>query len=222
MNTIDWSAKFKRQTRLYFIIAILAAVIGTYYFYQYLEQKRIDSSFMPVLVAGKDFSKHEIIQISDIEVKEFQKDKIPANAITNIDEVKGKICIFDISKNQILVPQFFTFEIDPDSISIDLLEGYYAFPVGFDWFTAPVPAVKEGDFVDIIASSVYTHMEEGTEIADADAIIPIINVKVLRVESGESSSGSAHLILMTTEEESKALMTMRALKVHINLLIRSQ
>ena len=195
LTTIDWSKKFNRQKIIYFLIAILLAFFVALNGYQLLHRAQKNSELVEVVIT-------------------------PSNAITNPQDIIGQTSLVDISQNQIIVSQFFKEITNPDSISAQIADNQVAISVGFDWLTAPVPDIKAGDVIDIIASESHKVKTEQGEILKAEAQLPIQNAKVLKVVKKGDYDQSGHLVLEISQEQAKNLMSAKALKLLLNIIVK--
>ena len=220
LTSADWAGRFKGQTRLYFLISLILALVGAYFTYDYLKTKESNFNFTNVLVASNEIKKHELLSANNIKQEKLLKNKLPAGAITDFKDIEGQTSIVDISFGQIIVPQFFTNQSDPSSLSIDISQGYFAFPIGFNWFVSPVPALKVSDRIDIIASDVVkTKNEDGTTEGSSQTVILAQNIKILKVVKSATGGGN-HLVLEVTTEDAESLMSAKALKLYLNIMLR--
>ena len=152
LTTVDWSKKFNKKKTKYMLIALLFAFFVTFNAYKLLHHAQYESELINVVIATKNIQKYSQLQATDVQFKKIRRDQIPTNALTTPQDIKDLTTLINISKNQILVSQFFKEVTNPNSISAEIKENMMAISVGFDWLIAPVPDIKSGDIIDIIAS----------------------------------------------------------------------
>ncbi len=220
LTTIDWSKKFNRQKIIYFLIAILLAFFVALNGYQILHRGQQNAELIAVVVASKDIPKNTKAKNNLFRFRKIRHDQIPANAITNPQDIVDQTSLVDISQNQIIVSQFFKEITNPDSISAQITDNKVAISVGFDWLTAPVPDIKAGDIIDIIASESHKVETEQGEILKAETKLPIQNAKILKVVKKGDYDQNGHLILEVTQEQAKNLMSAKALKLLLNIIVK--
>ena len=220
LTTIDWSKKFNRQKIIYFLIAILLAFFVALNGYQLLHRAQKNSELVEVVIASKNIPKNTKAQKDTFQFRKIRRDQIPGNAITNPQDIIGQTSLVDISQNQIIVSQFFKEITNPNSISTQIADNRVAISVGFDWLTAPVPDIKAGDVIDIIASESHKVKTEQGEILKAEAQLPIQNAKVLKVVKKGDYDQSGHLVLEVSQEQAKNLMSTKALKLLLNIIVK--
>ena len=92
-----------------------------------------------------------------LEQREVETQFRPANAVTDLSQISGRIAVNNLAANQILVTGMFD---DPEAVETtfnDLLENdQIAFTISMDRLRAVGGLVEPGDFVDIIVSSNFT------------------------------------------------------------------
>jgi len=220
LTTIDWSQKFNKAKIKYMLIAIIVALIITVNTYKLLHRVEHDSELISVVVASQNIEKYTQLTDADMQLRNMRRDQVPENAIMDNGDIRDLTTLINISKGQILTSQFFKEEVNPDSVSAKIGEGMIGMSVGFDWLIAPVPDIKDGDTVDIIASSSYKKEEGTSAIGVAQAEFPVRDAKVLRVVKEGDYEQNGHLILELTQEQAKNLMSTRALKVLLNIIVK--
>ncbi len=220
LTTVDWSQKFNRSKLKYLLIALLLAFFVALNGYQLLHRAQENSKMISVVVSAKNIPAHTKAKNDDFEFRKIRQDQIPANAIYNPKDIIGKTSLINVSQNQIIVSQFFKEITNPDSLSAKIANNKVAISIGFDWLTAPVPDIKAGDYVDIIASESHKIKTEQGETIKAEAQTPIQNVKVIKVVKKGDYDQNGHLVLEVTEDQAKNLMSAKALKLLLNIIIR--
>jgi len=220
LTTVDWSQKFKKAKIKYMVIAIIVAFVITMNSYKLLHRAQHDSELVSVVVASQNIEKYTQPTDNDLQLRNMRRDQVPENAIINTDDIGDLTTLINISKGQILTSQFFKKEINPDSVSAEIGEGMVAISIGFDWLIAPVPDIKDGDIVDVIASSAHKEHEGVNAVEVAQAKFPVRNAKIIRVVKEGDYEQNGHLILEVTEEQAANLMSTRALKVLLNIIVK--
>jgi len=220
LTTVDWSQKFNRSKLKYLLIALLLAFFVALNGYQLLHRAQENSQMVSVVVSAKNIPAHSKAKKDDFEFRKIRQDQIPANVIYNPKDIVNKTSLINVSQNQIIVSQFFKEITNPDSLSAKIADNKVAISVGFDWLTAPVPDIKAGDYVDIIASESHKIKTEQGEVLKAEAQTPIQNVKVIKVVKKGDYGQNGHLVLEVTEDQAKNLMSAKALKLLLNIIIR--
>ena len=92
-----------------------------------------------------------------LEIRQVESQFRPANAISDLSQIQGRIAVNNLAANQILVQGMFD---DPEAIETtfaDLIEpDQIAFSITIDASRAVAGFVEPGDFVDIIHRGTYT------------------------------------------------------------------
>ena len=220
LTTIDWSQRFNKQKIKYFLIALLLAFFITLLAYKILHRAQNESELVSVVVAKQNISKYSQAKPENFEFRKVRKDQVPARTIYNPQDINNLTSLLDISKGQIIVSQFFKEITNPDSISAVIKENMVGIPIGFDWLIAPVPNIKDGDLIDIIASEAHKTTIAGQTVITSEAKFPIKNAKVLRVVKKGDYDQNGHLVIEVTEDQAKSLMSARALKVLLNIIVK--
>lgn len=220
LTTIDWSQRFNKQKIKYFLIALLLAFFITLLAYKILYRAQNESELVSVVVAKQNISKYSQAKPENFEFRKVRKDQVPARTIYNPQDINNLTSLLDISKGQIIVSQFFKEITNPDSISAMIKDNMVGIPIGFDWLIAPVPNIKDGDLIDIIASEAHKTTIAGQTVITSEAKFPIKNAKVLRVVKKGDYDQNGHLVIEVTEDQAKSLMSARALKVLLNIIVK--
>lgn len=221
-TTLDWSKKFRKQNRLFFIIALFVALYSTYYIYLNIEQARKDGELRTVLVAAEDIPQFTEITDDMLTEMQFRHDQIPEDALVSRDEVVGYISLIDISNEHMLVPQFFIDEVNEESLGLLVEKGLFAFTMGFDWFTAPIPALQPDDVIDIVVSNATEAIGEGgIRRLVPETAVPASDVTVLSIKRDGSFDEQPYIVVLVDKEQANNIMAARALGVHFNVLIHS-
>jgi Flp pilus assembly protein CpaB len=220
LTTIDWNQKFNKQKIKYLLIAIILAFFVTINAYKLLHHAQTESELITVVVASKNIEKYTQPKAEDTQFRKVRRDQVPESAIASPQDIENLTSLINISKDQVIVSQFFKEITNPDSISTEITENMVGMSIGFDWLIAPVPDIKAGDIIDVIASESHQKKVDGQTIITSDTKFPIRNAKVLRVVKEGDYEQSGHLVIEVNEEQAKNLMSARALKVLINIIVK--
>ena len=120
------------------------------------EQARVE-----VWVVAQDISAgttaSDVNNTGGLELREVETQFRPANAVTDLSQIQGRIAVNNLAANQILVTGMFD---DPEAIETtfnDLIEtDQIAFTIAMDSLSAVGGQVEPGDFVDIIVQSNFS------------------------------------------------------------------
>ena len=120
------------------------------------EQARVE-----VWVVAQDISAgttaSDVNNTGGLELREVETQFRPANAVTDLSQIQGRVAVNNLAANQILVTGMFD---DPEAIETtfnDLIEtDQIAFTIAMDSLSAVGGQVEPGDFVDIIVQSNFT------------------------------------------------------------------
>ena len=120
------------------------------------EQARVE-----VWVVAQDISAGttaaDVNNTGGLELREVETQFRPANAVTDLSQIQGRIAVNNLAANQILVTGMFD---DPEVIETtfnDLIEtDQIAFTIAMNSLNAVGGRVEAGDFVDIIVQSTFT------------------------------------------------------------------
>lgn len=220
LTTVDWSQRFNKQKIKYLLIALLLAFFVTLNAYKLLHRAQSESELVNVVVASRSIEKYSQLKPGDTQFRKARRDQVPENALTSPDDVKNLTSLINISQGQIIVSQFFKEIKNPDSISTELKENMVAIPIGFDWLIAPVPDIKAGDIIDIIASESHKDTVGGITRITSEAKFPLRDAKVLRILKEGNYEQNGHLVIEVSEEQAKNLMAAKALKVLLNIIVK--
>jgi len=220
LTTVDWNQKFNKQKTKYLLIALLLAFFVTLNAYKLLHRAQTESELINVVVASQNIEKYSPTKSEDTQFRKIRRNQVPENAITSPKDIEGLTSLINISKGQIIVSQFFKEITNPDSISTEIKEDMLAISVGFDWLIAPIPDIKSGDIIDVIASESHKTTINNQTVITSEAKFPIRNAKILRVVKEGDYEQSGHLVIEVNEEQAKNLMSARALKVLLNIIIK--
>ena len=99
----------------------------------------------------------DVQNTSRLELRSVETQFRPANAVTDLSQIQGRVAVNNLAANQILVTGMFD---DPEAIETtfsDLLENdQIAFTIEMPALRAVGGKVEPGDFVDIIVQSSFT------------------------------------------------------------------
>ena len=120
------------------------------------EQARVE-----VWVVAQDISAGttaaDVNNTGGLELREVETQFRPANAVSDLSQIQGRVAVNNLAANQILVTGMFD---DPEAIETtfnDLIEtDQIAFTIAMDSLSAVGGQVEPGDFVDIIVQSNFT------------------------------------------------------------------
>jgi len=220
LTTIDWNKKFNKEKIKYLLIALLLSFFVSLNAYKLLHRAQSNSELVTVVVASQNIPKNSQLKLENIEFRKIRRDQVPENVIISPQDIIGLTSLINISKEQIIVSQFFKKIKNPNSIGAKISKNMIAIPIGFDWLSAPVPDMKVGDIIDIIASESHQTKIDGQSIITSETNFPIRNAKVIKiVQEGDYEQGG-HLIIEVTEDQAKNLMSAKALKVLLNIIIK--
>jgi pilus assembly protein CpaB len=133
---------------------------------------------VPVLVVREDIPKgtsgSAVIEQAFIAEDKIARNFLPATAITDIDQIVGKVAFNDFSSNQILVEGMF---VDPAISRVgygELLEGSnVAISISVDQVAGVAGLLVPGDEVDIFASDQGNGADgDGLALADSNVLDP--------------------------------------------------
>ncbi len=221
-TTTNWSQKFERRRKVYLTMALAMALLVALGSHKFFSKIKYDSEQIPVVVTTRKISAYQKISDTDIALKKIPRKQLPENALLKTEEAIDQITFLDIPANQIITPNFFKRTVNADSISAKISTGKTAMTIGFDWLTAPIPEIKEGDVIDIIASEAHKQRLKNSQQLVSQATFPVRGVKILHIQKSAKNNQDGYLVLEVNESQANNLMVAKALKVLFNVIIHQQ
>jgi pilus assembly protein CpaB len=85
--------------------AVATAILATFGVYRVLQATKAKSQVVtrPVIVASKNLSEGTLLSPSNVEVKQYPVGTIPAEALTKMDSVNGRVTRIEVFKGEVIV-----------------------------------------------------------------------------------------------------------------------
>ena len=200
----------KQQETLLFSLIIALSIAG-FYSYFYVQNQIKAENKVKVIVIAQDLEAPHTLTESDLSHAWIPRALLPQGYFldTKRSEAIGRTLTLPVKAQQVLLSHFTESGMNPNSISAQF-EQWFALSMDEDWFVAKLPNLKANDRIDLVVSNPNGNLEETTVLAR--------NLKVIAIRTiGNKRS----LIINTTEEEARAILFSRGLKLPMQVLVHS-
>lgn len=181
------------------ILIALAIAITTgfavYIFATSLE-KRFDVETVPVVVAVTKIPKSTIVEPEMMTVKQLPAEAVNALAVSNPDDIKGRITMESIEANeQILTTRLSDPNQNNNSLSFSIPQNYRALTIKTDDITGVAGYINKGDRVDIVA--VMISQIDAAQPVMSQMVAEYVEVLEVGVKTTDSSKNDAEITSIT-------------------------
>lgn len=162
------------KSKYVFIIAILAAVVTTVLFRQYIvnldNKYKQANKIQTYVVAKTDINAGQKVTSEMLELKELSAGSVPPQAIRKTSDVEGKYAKVDIKAGENLFAYRFSDAVSENqNITMKIKDGYRAVSIGVNDISSVTKMIQPEDYVDVV----YT--------ANSQTSVILENVRVLAV-----------------------------------------
>jgi Flp pilus assembly protein CpaB len=195
----NWAAGVRRRMPFYIIIAILLAVLAGGLTFTFLEQLQAES--VPTgqaLIALQDIRPGAEITANMVEVRRVPIAQLPRDAATDASQAVGRVAALPIVEGEVIIAERLAGTTAESGLSSKLPDGRWALVLTRGWLISPVPAVKRGDRVDLVA---YATGDPRTEAGVVVSAVEIIDF------SGSSSSPESLTLAVDLDQAITILFT---------------
>ncbi len=209
-TTPSWSGGFRRRIPFYILVAILLSLVSAVLTFLYLEDLRARSvPNLTVVVALRDIRPGVTLTGEDVGLQEAPEGIVPSGHFTELDHVLGRSPLAMIHEKEVIL----SFDLaggEQSSLSDRLPDGRWAMILPAAWLVSPVPTIREGDHVDLMAYLAGQPREELGLVVSA--------VECIGFTPG--SERAEYLTLAVTEDEAQSILFARANGYSLLLLLR--
>lgn len=182
----------KKYYSKYLILAIIGSVIIGLAFYlllnNYLDKKEI-------IVAFRDIKAGEKISEEDLDLKEYYKNSLPENYLTNKKEIVGKIINTERRKDDYISSDMFNKEKTRTSIFDSLSTGDVLMTVNVQYTEPILGELKVGNYISIV-STAYDKDLMYSDYADLSSISNSISLDQSKEDNENYISGKNKYFLI--------------------------
>jgi Flp pilus assembly protein CpaB len=209
-TTPNWSGGFRRRVPFYILLAILLSLVSAVLTFFYLEDLRARSiPSLTVVVALRDIRPGTIITVDDVGLQEAPQGIVPTNHMQDVDRVVGRSSIATIHEKEVILSSDLA-GVEQSSLSDRIPDGRWAMILPAAWLVSPVPTVREGDRLDLMAYLAGQSREE----------LGLVVSAVECIGFAPGSDQAEYLTLAVTQEEAKAILFARANGYSLLVLLR--
>ncbi len=209
----NWVAGVRRRMPFYIIIAVLLAVLAGALTFAFLEQLQAES--VPTgqaLVALQDIRPGTEITFDMVEVRRVPIAQLPRDAATETSQAVGRIVALPIVAGEVIIPERLAGTAAEGGLSAKLPDGRWALVLTRGWLISPIPEVKVGDRVDLVAYLT------GDPLTDAGVIISAVEI----IDFSGSSGSPDQLTVAVTLDEAITILYTHVNKFNILPLLRPE
>lgn len=211
-TTPNWMAGVRRRMPFYILVAVLLAVLAGGLTFTYLE--RLQDESVPTaqaVVALVEIRPGTEVTAQMIEVRRVPIAQLPQKAITDSSQAIGRVAILPIVAGEALVPSRLSGG-PGGGLSARLPDGRWAMILTAGWLVSPVPELKVGDRIDLVA------YQAGDPLAEAGVIVTAVEI----IDFGGSFTSPEGLTLAVTLDEAIAILYSRVNGYSILPLLRPE
>jgi Flp pilus assembly protein CpaB len=197
----------------YIIIAVLLAVLAGALTFAFLEQLQAES--VPTgqaLVALQDIRPGTEITFDMVEVRRVPIAQLPRDAATETSQAVGRIVALPIVAGEVIIPERLAGTSAEGGLSAKLPDGRWALVLTRGWLISPIPEVKVGDRVDLVAYLT------GDPQTDAGVIVSAVEI----IDFSGSSGSPDQLTVAVTLDEAITILYAHVNKFNILPLLRPE
>lgn len=209
----NWVAGVRRRMPFYIIIAVLLAVLAGALTFAFLEQLQAES--VPTgqaLVALQDIRPGTEITFDMVEVRRVPIAQLPRDAATETSQAVGRIVALPIVAGEVIIPERLAGTSAEGGLSAKLPDGRWALVLTRGWLISPIPEVKVGDRVDLVAYLT------GDPQTDAGVIVSAVEI----IDFSGSSGSPDQLTVAVTLDEAITILYAHVNKFNILPLLRPE
>jgi Flp pilus assembly protein CpaB len=168
-TTPSWAAGVRRRIPFYLALAFLAAALAGVLAFIYLD--RLRSSSVPTrsaIVARQDLRPGTLLDETMIESRPVPEAILPANALASVADAAGRVVIVPLAANEVLL----TSKLSGGELGLSsrLPDGRWALLLPEGWLATPLPDLRAGDHLDLLA------YQPGAPSSDAGVIVTAVEV----------------------------------------------
>jgi Flp pilus assembly protein CpaB len=131
-----------------------------------------------------------------VEVRRVPVAQLPQDAATEASQAVGRVAALPIYEGEVILPSRLAGSATRGGLSTRLPDGRWALVLTSGWLISPIPEVKVGDRVDLVA---YVTGEPQTV---AGVVVSAVEI----IDCGGSSTGPDHLTRAVTLEEAITIL----------------
>lgn len=209
----NWVAGVRRRMPFYIIIAVLLAVLAgalTFTFLEQLQAKSVPTG--QALVALQDIRPGTKITFDMVEVRRVPIAQLPRDAATETSQAVGRTVALPIVAGEVIIPERLAGTAAEGGLSAKIPDGRWALVLTRGWLISPIPEVKVGDRVDLVA---YV---TGDPQTDAGVIVSAVEI----IDFSGSSVSPDQLTVAVTLDEAITILYAHVNKFNILPLLRPE
>lgn len=206
-----YNQALKSQQEVLIISLIIAVAVAGFYTYFYTQKKIAAEQKVAVVVAKANLDAPHTLTEGDLQTVMLPQGLLPAGHFlkTELDEVIGQTLNVSLKQKQLVLAHFIQSDLDPTSVSAQF-DNAFALSMDEDWFVAKLPNLKANDLIDIVVTNPRGDLEATTVLA-----------RSLKVISISKAGNKRSLVVNSTEEEARAILFARGLKLPMQVLVHS-
>lgn len=179
-TTPRWHEAARSRAPLYLITALLLALLAGILTYLYLDQ--IKENSLPTgraVVAVAEIRPGTVITSDEVEIRALPRNMLPQAAIQDMQQVVGRVSFDLLVPGQVIHSRNLTGE-EGGGLAARLPDGRWALVMPVSWLASPLPRVKQGDAIDILA------YQPGQPIEGTDLVVE--QVELIELPKGQAAS----------------------------------
>jgi pilus assembly protein CpaB len=217
------------KSLLLLVVALGCGLVASIGINQMLSTRQVEASSagptVSVFLAKQPINLGDVIKSDMVRMEEFPADKLPPDAITQLDELKGRRARSKILPGMPIVDGWLLAKGESgDDVTTLVPKGYRVIPVRVDAESGGAGLIKPGDRVDVLV-----HLRENSTsgVPKTTTITFLQNVKVFAIDDvfrreadGEQSVAAKTISLVVTPDQAE-LVTHATQMGTVRMIIRN-
>ena len=201
----------KKQQEALVISLIIAIAVASFYSYFYTQSQIEAEQKIEVIIFNKDLEAPHKITAGDLSQLYVPQGTLPEGSfnLSEQDQLIDQTLTQSVKSKQLVLAHYLQTDLDPNSISAKF-DDLFALSMDEDWFVAKFANLKANDRIDIVVSNPREDLAATTTLA-----------RSLKVISVSKSGNKRSLVINTSEDEAKAILFAKGLKLPMQILIHA-
>lgn len=187
------------KSRNILILALIMALVTTFFFSRYLKQLdkkyKSNDNRVSVVVAKQPITRNQRVTKEMLEIKDLSIDSVHPEAIKKVEDIVGSYALTDMKQGEVLFPSRFTNQFkETEYVTRKIREGLRAVSIEVNFVESVSNLIEPEDYVDVVFSEKIGTGGSSTQVSTQ---ILLQNVRVLavgkRIVSSEEQSDSVEV-----------------------------
>jgi len=209
--TLPYNQRAKRRRKRFLFPLLVLLLLSTFYTIYSTKWRIAREELLHVWVVNQDLIAPTEIELSHLKTHYFPRKNLPTSVFLKSEDIVGKVLIRDVVANEILLPHYFTQEVDVNSISTKFQKSF-ALTMDENWFEAKFPTLASHDTIDILTTNPKASFSQTIPVAQ--------NISVIEIQYGEKNDKKT-LVVNLTQDEARAVLFARGARLPMHIIVHS-